>query len=224
MSLKLLDILDIFLYSVRMEKEILKKKIYIVALTASVLFLSACLSVEKAKYTVVKSHPDFEIRYYEPQVQAQTVVKGDFSEAGSKGFRLLADYIFAKKRGGQDEIAMTVPVVQVSHDIQSEKTLVKENNGAYTIGFVMPGKYRLKDLPQPEDKRVSLVEIPSRKVAAISYTGTWSQENYKEHEKKLMSALKIQGIEVKGTPEWARYNPPSTPWFLRNNEVIVEIK
>ena len=45
---------------------------------------------------------------------------------------------------------------------------------------------------------------------------TWVEAN-------LLQALADDSIEVIGDPVFARYNAPFTPWFLRRNEVMVEI-
>jgi hypothetical protein len=31
------------------------------------------------------------------------------------------------------------------------------------------------------------------------------------------------GVEPIGAPRFMRYNPPTTPWFMRRNEVIVPV-
>jgi hypothetical protein len=81
--------------------------------------LSALLGragVDHAPYTVLRTHPGFELRRYEPSVLASYVTTGpDVMAAANKGFRPLAGYIFGgnSKRatgGGAEKIAMTSPV------------------------------------------------------------------------------------------------------------------
>ena len=31
-------------------------------------------------------------------------------------------------------------------------------------------------------------------------------------------------LEAVGTPVWARYNAPFTPWFLRRNEILIPVR
>lgn len=183
-----------------------------------------CSSVEEATYRVVEKDEKFEIRQYEKQIRAQTTVEGQFKEVGNEGFRRLASYIFAKKRNGRDKIAMTAPVSQNLKTEGPQTTMVGEQKGSYTIGFVMPAEYSLVNLPKPKDDRVKLVEKPRRKMAVISYSGTWSKDNYKEHAGKLMAKVSRLNLKIKGNLEWARYNAPFTPWFMRRNEVMVEIE
>ena len=40
----------------------------------------------------------------------------------------------------------------------------------------------------------------------------------------LLEALARAGMEPTGSPEWARYNPPFWPWFMRRNEIQVEVR
>ena len=68
-------------------------------------------NVEKPDYKVIKSEQNIEIRQYDPMIIAEVEVKGKREDAISKGFRLLADYIFGNNTLGKD-ISMTAPVQQ----------------------------------------------------------------------------------------------------------------
>jgi hypothetical protein len=54
----------------------------------------------------------------------------------------------------------------------------------------MPDRFTLATLPKPEDERVQVREVPAKKMAVIKYSGTWSEERYKEHETLLYSFVK----------------------------------
>lgn len=97
------------------------------------------------------------------------------------------------------------------------------NEGPYTYSFVMERRYTMESLPKPTNPDVRLVERPGRITAVHRYSGGWSEERYAEHEKILLDALATDGIGILGSPVFARYNAPFTPWFLRRNEVKVEI-
>ena len=60
-------------------------------------------------------------------------------------------------------------------------------------------------------------------MAVRRYSGTWSENRYRDNEDQLLAALDDDSIDVIGDPVFARYNAPFTPWFLRRNEVMVEI-
>ena len=40
---------------------------------------------------------------------------------------------------------------------------------------------------------------------------------------ELRAAMEKEGLRAVGEPVWARYDPPFMPWFLRTNEILVEI-
>jgi hypothetical protein len=40
---------------------------------------------------------------------------------------------------------------------------------------------------------------------------------------ELRTAMATAGLRAAGEPVWARYDPPFMPWFLRTNEILVEI-
>ena len=94
------------------------------------LFASSVMALEEPKYTVIESSPPFELRQYAPMIVAEVYVDGDMSDAGSKGFRFIAGYIFGKNQSktkladdlqGSEKIAMTVPVTMEPKSGSSEK-------------------------------------------------------------------------------------------------------
>ncbi len=57
----------------------------------------------------------------------------------------------------------------------------------------------------------------------MRFTGRWSQSSYEKHHSELLAAVADAGLTAIGEPRFARFNPPSTPWFLRHNEVLIEV-
>jgi hypothetical protein len=88
---------------------------------------------------------------------------------------------------------------------------------------MMPSGYSLETLPRPTDSRVRLRRIDGRLMAARTYSGTWSEDRYRENETELLRVVKAAGLQPLGVPVFARYNSPFTLWFLRRNEVLVEV-
>ena len=76
---------------------------------------------------------------------------------------------------------------------------------------------------QPGDPRVRVREVEPRLMAAHRYSGTWSQSHYRTEEAILLDAVRSAGLKTIGAPMFARYNPPFLPWFLRRNEVMIEV-
>ena len=184
------------------------------------------MAYEEAKYTVIMKEESFELRQYEKHIVAETIVEGDFDRVGNEGFRRLFKYISGENQKKQS-IAMTAPV---SQDAGSEKIAMttpvnQERTGnQWRIAFLMPSAYTIEKLPQPLDPKVLLKEIPPRRMAAITYSGTWSKKRYEEKKALLELFIKKQGLKSIGEPVFARYNPPFMPWFLRRNEVLIPVQ
>jgi hypothetical protein len=69
-----------------------------------------------------------------------------------------------------------------------------------------------------------LTQEPGRLMAAVKYSGTWSEEGYEENKALLQDYIQQRGLTPAGEPIWARYDPPFMPWFLRRNEVLIPIE
>jgi hypothetical protein len=87
----------------------------------------------------------------------------------------------------------------------------------------MERRYNLDTVPRPIDSRVELREIPARWIAARRFSGRWTDERIQQQERSLLERLSADGLAPLGTPELARYNAPITPWFMRRNEILVEV-
>lgn len=191
----------------------------------SMLGAGNAMAVEEAEYTIVFKEQNFEVRAYEPHVIAETIVDGDFSKAGNAAFGRLFRYISGNNRSRQ-KIAMTAPVAQEAESEKIEMTAPvgqQRANGNWAVSFMMPASYTLETLPEPNDPEVTLRQVPARRMAAIRYSGFWSEKAYRQNRDKLDAWIKKQGFRAVGEPIWARYNAPYTPWFLRRNEVLVPI-
>ena len=180
---------------------------------------NAVMAIEEPAYSVVHSYDGFEVRRYAPYLVAETIVSAPAEEAGNQGFRILAAYIFGQNKGARS-IEMTAPVAQSPSSIAMTAPVAQTSlPGAYAIQFAMPAGWTLATLPQPNDSRVTLRQIPARTVAVIRYSGTWSQSHYREQLATLQQDLARQGLSWHGDPVWARYDAPWKPWFLRRNEI-----
>lgn len=164
---------------------------------------------------------DIEIRRYAPYVVAEVTVPGPAEEAGNRAFPILAGYIFGKNKG-ERRLEMTAPVTQAAEPVKLPMTAPVTQApaaGGYVVQFVLPRAVTLDAAPQPLDERVKLRQVPATRVAAIRFSGFWSDANYAEHLTRLQGALKTAGQAWTGEPVLSRYNPPITPWFLRRNEI-----
>ncbi len=193
--------------------------------------LSTAMAYEEPRYAVLEENDSFEIRQYETQLIAMVQVRDDFKEAGNQAFRVLFDYISGQNTR-QKKIAMTVPVNQqpVLEDGEKIQMTVpvlqapgSEADSGYEFSFVMPANYSVDTLPLPKDSRITIKQVPAKLMAARRYSGSWSEKNYRKNETILLEALREREIKTEGTPIYARYNSPFSLWFMRRNEVLVEL-
>lgn len=195
------------------------------------LWTASVMAIEEPEYDVLYESADYEIHRYAPYNVAETVVGGDFRSAGNRAFRILAGYIFGDNRQNE-KMKMTAPVESrpagagVRMDMTAPVTSSKADgeSGGYVYRFVMESHYDFDELPEPTDSRVELRKVPARTMAVHRYSGFWSKSNYEKNEQELLAALQADGVEVISQPLLARYNGPFTPFFLRRNEVMVEVE
>ncbi len=157
--------------------------------------------VKQVKYSLIKKLDKVEIRLYNSLILARVDGFGD------TGFNILFSYI----RGNNTQkttLEMTAPVL-------SEKD---------SIAFVMPEKYTLETTPKPNDERINIQHIPKRYVAALKFTGRWKSSNFARKSEQLLGELQTARIETRGNIFAMRYSGPFTPWFMRTNEVAIEVQ
>jgi DNA gyrase inhibitor GyrI len=174
---------------------------------------------EEPDFRPLESDGDYQIRDYPAMTVAETVVEGPRRDALDEGFRVLADYAFARSRDGE-RLEMTVPVMQDSGDpMASDPPLFDDElEGAWRTRFVMPEGRSADELPEPPDG-VTLVELPPRKVAVVSFSGVASDRLLAQQEDRLRGWLARRGVMISAEPEYAFYNSPMIPGPLRRNEV-----
>lgn len=183
------------------------------------------MAIEEPKFIVLSKTEDYEIRKYDSICVAETEIKSDFENAGNYGFRILADYIFGNNKS-KAKISMTAPVIQTP---KSEKIAMTapvtqmQTSSGFFVQFTMPANYTLENIPEPNDPRVIIKQIPSRNVAVYRYTGSWSKSRYETMLKKFREALLKNGVKVIGEPVFARFNSPFQLWFLRRNEIWLQV-
>jgi len=198
-----------------------------IILTAAVIIFGAmdAMAIEESTYNILKKDNNFEIRDYSPHILAEIVMEGDLEEAGNRAFKRLFRYISGDNRS-HDKVAMTAPVSQepIGEKIQMTDPVGQRSvQDRWAVSFMMPASYTLETLPEPWDPKVTLRQVPARRMAAIRYSGFWSEKNYLRYKLELESWIRDKGLTIVGDPIWARYNPPFTPWFLRRNEILIPV-
>ena len=193
---------------------------------------TSVMAIEEPSFKVVGKSGRMELREYSPYLVAETRVEAEFADAGNVAFGPLFNYISGKNQR-QEKIDMTAPVSQSADRAEGEKIAMTapvtqapsaDGAGNFVVGFTMPARYNRDNIPQPTDARVTIRQVPSRTMAVLAYSGTWSMARYAEHEAALRDEVVKAGWVERGGIEFARYDPPMMPWFLRRNEVMVEVE
>ena len=194
------------------------------------------MAIEEPSFKVIVKSGNFELRQYAPMLVAETLVDGDMDDAGSTGFRRIADYIFGNNQvqtsTGSAKIAMTAPVTM---EPQSQKIAMTapvalmpaESMGAskqWRVHFVMPSQYNMNTIPTPKNPDVKLREIPGKLFAVSSFTGFNTQTRVQAKTDELNAWIGQKNLKVLSQAQFARYDPPWTLPMFRRNEVMIEVE
>jgi hypothetical protein len=167
-------------------------------------------NIETYSYVVNKKYDQFEIRSYKATLFTSVKLSSKkYKEASSKGFSILAGYIFGNNNRNE-KIAMTSPVSMSLKD-------------STTMMFMVPKKYKKETLPQPNLSKIKFKEEPAKTVAAINFNGWANDKKIKKYKQKLKDALEKEGILYKNRFQFLGYNAPYEV-FNRKNEIIVELE
>jgi hypothetical protein len=167
-------------------------------------------TIEEYPYTVIKEYDDFEIRQYEASLFTSVTLKmGAYNKASRKGFSILGGYIFGANEK-KESISMTSPV---SMSLEDEMTMM----------FMVPKEFSKETLPKPENQNIEFIQMPEKKMAAITFGGWANDKKIEQYKAKLISVLAENNIKHNNTFSVLGYNPPYEVLF-RRNEIIVELK
>ncbi|MBA3453222.1 MAG: heme-binding protein [Deltaproteobacteria bacterium] len=162
-------------------------------------------------YTTEGRVGDLALRRYPARVDARAEINAiDFEDALELGYERLRSFI--RGANATDEgLVMAMPVTTMMRD------------GRYEMSFVMPADRVVSTLPQPEDPRVQLREVPERRIAVLRFNGRFTKKNVEWQERKLLRKLVDAGLSARGSVMFACYDPPTTLPLLRRNELWIEI-
>jgi DNA gyrase inhibitor GyrI len=192
-------------------------KISIIAICFSLLFVLLAWFMlpkflEQPKYKVVRKENDIEVRSYDKILMSSVKVNGNQYNALRNGFQPLVRYIGAKERVSE-KISMTAPVIQTTND-------ETEN---WTVSFAMPSKYNIDNLPKPTNDDIYFEEIQPSLAAVIRFSGVADSSLLNQKASVLKRWLELNGYTESSSPKFLFYNDPTTPGFLRRNEVMIII-
>ena len=186
---------------------------------------------ESARYSVVSSDGNFEVRDYPDLVLVSTPMRVD-AQGSDGSFSRLFRYI-SGDNGQQQKVAMTTPVfMERGSQNSGDETTPNQTNGdgrqsgiqPGQMAFVVPEQVASGGAPQPGNANVELRERAGGKFAAIRFAGRMGDEALRQNEAELRQWMKQQDFAVAGPVEYAGYDPPWTPGFLRRNEILIRIK
>ena len=202
--------------------------LFLASIIFSNIFFNPAMATEEPEFKLISEDGEFQIRQYDPKIIAQVEVEGDFDEASSMGFKLLADYIFGNNLldGTSKKISMTTPVemLPMAENLLMTSSIMDDRiNNKWSINFVMPQEYSLDTLPKPNKSQVNIIEVPKEKYAVIVFSGLVRESSYAEKAELLSNYLKENSFKQQGAIKIARYNPPWTLPFFRRNELMVKI-
>jgi len=193
-----------------MKKVIIILSILIVLFTIMQSFVYfSTSSIEKLPYKVIKEYDDFEVRQYETALFSSVVLSDTtYEESSSKGFRVLAGYIFGGNDTGE-KIAMTSPVAM-------------ELGDSTKMSFMVPSGYTEETLPKPNNDKIFFEKKEGAMMAAIGFGGWANDARIEEYKQKLIALLKKEGIAHSATFLYLGYDPPFAV-INRRNEIVVEL-
>tara|TARA_Y100001933_G_C18912389_1_gene527316 strand:- start:465 stop:1052 length:588 start_codon:yes stop_codon:yes gene_type:complete len=167
-------------------------------------------NIETYPYVVNKKYKSFEVRTYDAALFTTVKLSSNkYKYESSKGFSILAGYIFGKNEKSQ-KIAMTSPVSMSLED-------------SMTMMFMVPKKFNKETLPKPKNSQIKFKQVPKKTVAAISFGGWANDKKIEKYKQKLITALNTEGISHTNKFYFFGYNPPYEV-FNRRNEIIVELE
>jgi SOUL heme-binding protein len=75
---------------------------------------------------------------------------------------------------------MTTPVVsqEVSQEIKMTSPVFSDLSNEGYMAFVMPSEFSIESTPLPLDSRVKIETLPSRVVAVLRFSGSWSEAHF----------------------------------------------
>ena len=166
---------------------------------------------EHQPYEILREYDGFEMRHYPDHVLVDATVRGDFFEAGNRGFRPLLGYISGNNAAAQ-KFAMTAPVMQTPR-----------SEVEHTVSFVLPVGVDIASVPAPREAVLSTRAVAAHTVAARRFSGGSSEPRYEENAAALLAAVAKDGLTPSGAVYFARFDPPWKPGFLKHNEALIAI-
>ncbi|KGJ73500.1 hypothetical protein GY21_11030 [Cryobacterium roopkundense] len=166
---------------------------------------------QQQPFTVIRIYPDFELRHYPKYVLVQAAIESNFATGANLGFRPLFRFITGDN-ATSTKYSMTAPVIQEEKGATSQ-----------VVSFVLPDGVDEATVPLPRDGTVTITRVAPHEAAVQAFSGGWKEKRVRERASRLLIAVRREGLSPRGTPYFARFDPPWKPGFLKHNEVLVRL-
>ena len=167
-------------------------------------------AAEEPAWRIVLEDGAIQIREYGAYAVAETVVNAPFDAATRTGFGRLFDDISGANRGSSkiemmapvavapEWIAMIAPVAGAPQQEDGARGLLDDAAAGWTIAFVLPAGVAAATAPAAADRRVTLRDVPPRRVAAIRFAGLFRTAEAEARRHELAAWLAARGLAHEG--------------------------
>lgn len=166
---------------------------------------------EAPTYSVIGTYDGAELRAYDPYLVAVVAVRGEQRRALSRGFQVLAGYIFGGNAEGQS-IAMTSPVTQTAPE-----------DGVSEVTFMVPRGMAADAMPAPNNAAVRFEEAGAERLLVLTFAGRATEAVLQQRETELRAIADRHGLRVVGAARYSFYDDPMTLPMNRRNEVALPL-
>jgi SOUL heme-binding protein len=199
-------------------------------LAAFVFFYSATLlpaAEPEPSFKVISRDGSVEIRDYPASLTAEITIPGKRDVAIQAALTLLTDY-FRGNNLDNKKLSSAKPLLHaeagpITAALPKQTSPRSEFDEQWTVALQVLGQKDAAALPKPGDRRIDLVDTPPRRLAVLSFSGLWSDDNLELHRNELGQWLKAKGLKPLGEPIFAFYDEFWMPPFWRHNEVRWQI-
>ncbi len=143
--------------------------------------------VKEPAFVVERSADGYEVRRYEPYLVAETQIPPGTDDPLGTGFRMLFNYIGGANQGSR-KIDMTAPVLKEEPCAEkipmTKPVLRRQEQGMTRVAFVLPADYTMKTAPKPNNPRILIREIPTRRLAVLRFSGYATDSVVKEKRER----------------------------------------
>ncbi len=195
------------------------------ALIASAPRLSAADA--EISYTIISQEQAFEVRDYPAQIVAEIAMPGQRDDVLAAASTLLSSYVNGNNLSGKKLVSRKPVLHQLGSPLTSAipkaTTKKSEFDQIWSVSFSLTGNGPLEAYPKPGDRRIDVIEYPPRRMAALRFSGRWTDANLDQYRDELANLIKAKGLKPIGDPVFAFYDEFWQPYFWRHNEVLWEI-